>query len=135
VVYIGMRLFIPQNTDQVKECQLCGRPILFVERRDGGLWFPTDAIKDEENGCWGYYSRGSLKEVALLHRCYGDPKDPITVNGRRSEYELRVKDVQKRLEDLQKKHELFSTKIEDNGEYSKLIDEYVQLTEQFSDVI
>jgi hypothetical protein len=130
-----MSLFIPVDLDQVKECQLCGQPILFIERREGGLWFPTDAIQDEENGGWGYQSRGSQKEVALLHKCYGDPKDLTTVNGRRSEYEVRAKGIQERLESLKRKHEIISTNIEANGEYKRLVDEYVQLREQFSDII
>lgn len=130
-----MRLFIPVDPGQVKECQLCRQPILFIERREGGLWFPTDAVRDDETGSLGYMSRGSEREVALLHRCYGDPGDPTTFNGRRCEYETRAKEIQDGLEDLKRKHAIISTNVEANGEYTKLIEEYVKLRQQFSDIL
>lgn len=129
-----MGIFIPTDLDQVKECQLCGQPILFIERREGGLWFPTDAIQDDESGSWGYQSRGSRKEVALLHKCCGDPKDPTTINGKRSEYRLLTKDIQEKIEDLQRRNALFSENKMFNDEYIKLMDEYTEIVEKFSDV-
>jgi hypothetical protein len=130
-----MRLFIPVDLEQMKGCQLCGQPILFIERREGRLWFPTDAIQDGETGNWGYMSRGPEKEVALLHKCYGDPSDPTTVNGRRFEYERLAKNIQEKIADLQRKHEIISRNVEANAEYERLINEYVQLRERFSDIL
>ena len=48
-----MAMFIPVDSTQIKDCQLCGGKILFVERRQGGTWFPADATEDEETGSWG----------------------------------------------------------------------------------
>ena len=130
-----MRLFIPVDLNQVKECQLCKQPILFIERREGGLWFPTDATQDGETGNWGYMSRGFEKEVALLHKCYGDPGDPTTVNGRRAEYEIAAKDILEKIEDLKRKHQIISSDIQANHEYKQLVEEYVQVRERFSDIL
>ena len=130
-----MSLFIPVDPEQVKECQLCGRSILFIERREGGLWFPTDAIQDEGTDSWGYKSRGFQKEVALLHKCYGDPKDPTTVNGRRSEYKVLIQSIHEKLEQLQVRNLVSSENDEFDNEYEKLIDEYNEIRERFSDVI
>ena len=130
-----MELLIPVDPDQVKECQLCKQSILFIERRKGGLWFPTDVIQDERIGCWGYVSRGLEKEVALLHKCYGDPSDPTTVNGRQFEYETRAKDIQDKIEELKRKHQIMSRNVESNDEYKQLLEEYVRLREQFSDIL
>lgn len=130
-----MRLFIPVDLNHVKECQLCKQPILFIERREGGLWFPTDAIQDWETENWGYMSRGPEKEVALLHKCYGDPGDPTTVNGRRSEYEIAAKELQEKIEGLTRKHQIVSKDVQANSEYKQLIEEYVRLREQFSDIL
>lgn len=129
-----MSLFIPVDSDRVKECQLCGQHILFIERREGGLWFPTDAIQDDESGSWGYKSRGFQKEVALLHKCYGDPKDPTTINGRRSEYRALTQNIHERLEELQRRNLVFSENNDFNAEYKKLVDEYAEIREKFSDV-
>jgi hypothetical protein len=130
-----MSLFIPADPEQVKECQLCGHLIVFVERREGGTWFPTDAIQDEDSGSFGYMSRGSNREVALFHKCYGDPKDPTTINGKRAEYRALINDIHQKFEDLQTKEMISSANGEYSDEYKKLVDEYDKIQEQFSDIL
>jgi hypothetical protein len=135
VVLKVMRLFVSVDLEQVKECQLCGQHILFVERREGGTWFPTDAIQDEDSGLWGYLSRGPNREVALFHRCYGDPGDPTTINGRKAEYKTLIDDIHKKFEDLQIKEIISPDNGEYSDEYKRLVDEYTGIRERFSDIL
>jgi hypothetical protein len=135
-----MGLFIPVDFNQVKDCQLCGRKIVFIEKRVGGLWFPTDVKQDEESGNWGYILKANGKETARSHVCYGDPEDSTTVNGRRKICAGKIQSIKDRIETWSHQYQL-ARKPEEPDEfkstdlYKQLLSEYTQVRQEFSDVL
>jgi hypothetical protein len=94
-----MSLFIPVENNKIVSCQLCCEKITFVERRGTGFWIPSDVIQDPDTLAWGYRTKilsGTGESSAILHRCWGDPNDPTTKNGRKKEYLEKLGSLQER---------------------------------------